>query len=1062
MTTWRMWQAWLGAGLGALLCAAPVSAQMVSGTKIPGFAATFGLADEAAGEKAPDYTAQFVTSTAPGNILWPWEQATFTVQIVNTTDRPLEAKGKLEAVPYGTRGRPGDVWVPDMFRLGMPSGVPISVSLKPKGYANITATPILPAAFGAYGLVVDLEGHGRVFITSCVRTFKPREIPVQYPQLALDVSDVSVLTRLGCFPNRIGIGYKPTTDKDFEPWFQQQAATLKQYKDAKLPITLEIGGGTFFGPMQPLGRPRPWLDDKGVMLDTKFDLAWLPSYDPDFRVFVKRFVAEFGWPKGPLNGIKLWNEPWNGLSISGWGADDERYREIFRVLSEATREACREAGTDVLIGGCDSSSNTFDKLFADGKDDWLQYLDFCSIHYQGMAPPSTVKAWVDRKGPHGRVRIWDTESWVANCDDRVSAVIATNLSTGHDRAVGIFGGNIASGWNYWETGKIFDENGKAKDINPIHTWSVAASVGAASHFIGERRFRELLFRNGLPWVMVFNGLPRADGTPDPEDGTVVVVGDIGDEFGHDCLLFRSVQGFSSIAAIGELTKELAALPGTAPVAARKKLDQALIAAQTLSGATLTLKAAGRAFALYDFYGNPVPPVRDGFLRKKVVVPLDHRGFFLRGDGQPGSFAKLLDALRSAQLAGFEPLATVAHDFTQRIEKGPNLRLTLTNVLNRPVSGLLTVAVGALTLEVPRQELAFAAHQTKDVTIKVTGGASVPGNAYPLKLRFDAGRDGWAEHAEDIRVNAITRRPITVDGDLKDWEGILPQDVRSAGVQPTLMETAWQPYRTFDTSLKQGFATGYLAADDQNFYFAAKIADATPDDGMVRYETRNDDEYFYPEKSFVVRLKNPGVAPMTREDTDTPKELVWPAGVRRYSYRKDPELPAGNFPNHDNVQLAFNLLPAEKKAWYPCPPGTMPGYIGYQDTDYEFALNPVAAKYGGGVEIWRLQKPGMPHKHFYPRSPKSPLDGPVKAGKLVVRRDGNTRLVEASLPWSEIPEAKAALDAGRTIKFSFRVNDNANVGCMELSKGRSVAKRNASFTVDWVEHWANELEFAIEK
>ena len=150
-------------------------------------------------------------------------------------------------------------------------------------------------------------------------------------------------------------------------------------------------------------------------------------------------------------------------------------------------------------------------------------------------------------------------------------------------------------------------------------------------------------------------------------------------------------------------------------------------------------------------------------------------------------------------------------------------------------------------------------------------------------------------------------------------------------------------------------------------------------------------------------------------------MTWPAGVRRYSYRKDPELPAGNFPNHDNVQLAFNVLPADQKAWYPCPPGTMPGYIGYRDTDYEYALNPVATNFGGGTEIWRLQVPGMPHKHFYPREPKSPLDGAVKDGKLVIVRDGNTRIVEASLPWSEIPEVRKALDAGRPIKFSFRVS-----------------------------------------
>ena len=39
-------------------------------------------------------------------------------------------------------------------------------------------------------------------------------------------------------------------------------------------------------------------------------------------------------------------------------------------------------------------------------------------------------------------------------------------------------------------------------------------------------FKEILFKNGLPWVFVFDGL---DGNPD--DGTVVVVGDIAPLFG---------------------------------------------------------------------------------------------------------------------------------------------------------------------------------------------------------------------------------------------------------------------------------------------------------------------------------------------------------------------------------------------------------------------------------------------------------------------------------------------------------------------------------------------------
>ena len=105
---------------------------------------------------------------------------------------------------------------------------------------------------------------------------------------------------------------------------------------------------------------------------------------------------------------------------------------------------------------------------------------------------------------------------------------------------------------------------------------------------------------------------------------------------------------------------------------------------------------------------------------------------------------------------------------------------------------------------------------------------------------------------------------------------------------------------------------------------------------------------------------------------------------------------------------------------------------------------------------------MPHKHFYPRQPKAPGEGPVKEGKLVIMRDGATRITECAIPWTELPDVKKRLDAGQTVKFSFRVNDNSNVGCMELARGRSVSKRGGSFHSDWLEHWANEIEFGFEK
>ena len=147
-----------------------------------------------------------------------------------------------------------------------------------------------------------------------------------------------------------------------------------------------------------------------------------------------------------------------------------------------------------------------------------------------------------------------------------------------------------------------------------------------------------------------------------------------------------------------------------------------------------------------------------------------------------------------------------------------------------------------------------------------------------------------------------------------------------------------------------------------------------------------------------------------------------------------------------------------------PKGTMPRYTGYKCTDYEYALNTVSPEYGGGFEIWRMLVPGMPRKHFYPRQPKSPYDGPVQNGKLVTRREGNTLYTECAIPWSEIPDVRKVLDTGGKIKFSYRVNDDGAGGaCMELARKRSVSKKNSrAFHPDWKEHWANELEFSFGK
>jgi hypothetical protein len=994
---WQVPQAFVCILALASMAVPTVCAQMITGSRMPGYAEAFGLTPD---QQAKDYSVEEIAVSAGSftgiNALLPDESISFTFRFKNLTPRPIQASGGMQLISYKTQVAAGEIWAPYVSKIADESSTPFQLDLPPSGMKDIVVQPHIPERFGGYVLVADVEGKGRCFAAAMSRSIAPDTGRVQFPTYALDATwpkfmneDVfKLFEKLGVKAMRLPADYAPASAKESDALQHNLDLYMGWAKQHDVSVMLTLDNGSM--ETQPLGRSRPWLSPDGKMLKSKADEAWLPQYDMDFQRWVERLATRYGWPNGNLNAVELWNEPWESTSISGWGADISRYREIFTSMAQGVEAARQKAGVQVLIGGTCSSSNARDKLFADGSDKFLKWLDFVSVHYQPLAADASEEpAWRNRKSPYGPVRVWDTESWIANSEDRFPTVIASMRAQDQSRTAGIYAGNVYDSHNLTVDGK---------PVSVVQVWAPAAAVAATQKFIGQRAFHQLLFMNGLPWVFTFDGLP--DATKPDEDGTLVVVGDLKALYDPNRTVSRSVH----------ITPD----------------------------AHVALHDPAHRLRAFDSNGDALPAA-DGIL----TIPLNGSGYFLRGDGHTGSFAILLSAMKSAELHGIEPVEIVAHDLTSLLQTGSSLRLTLTNVLNRPVDANVSARFTNLPVSITSQQVHLAANETRDVVFPLPPTPPSPQNIYPLDASVDTGTQGTATLHEDLHVNRIAHRTISVDGDLKDWTGVLPQILPGTGIGANLTEEAWLPYKDFTQGAGSNLATTYLAYDDHFFYFAAKIADTTPDAGMVRFANRDDDSYFYPTHV------------QATDDTD----LTWPQGVRHYSYRRHFDVPSGSG-EHDNVQIAFNVLPV--KPLLPHPPGVMPHFVTYWDTDYEFALNTIAPAFGGGTEIWRLQSPGMPRKHFFPRQPHSPIDGGPVDGKLVTRYENGTRIVEAAIPWREMPEVYARIQRGEAIKFTCHVSDNKGPA-HELATGRSVSTTNSfTFHDDWKTHWSNELEFSAER
>ena len=91
-------------------------------------------------------------------------------------------------------------------------------------------------------------------------------------------------------------------------------------------------------------------------------------------------------------------------------------------------------------------------------------------------------------------------------------------------------------------------------------------------------------------------------------------------------------------------------------------------------------------------------------------------------------------MKSAEIHGIGPVEIVAHDMTSPPQIGSSLRLTVTNVLNRPVEARVSAHFTNLSVSIASQQVHLAANEKRDVIFPLSPASPSPQNVYSLEAR----------------------------------------------------------------------------------------------------------------------------------------------------------------------------------------------------------------------------------------------------------------------------------------------------------------------------------------
>ncbi|HUU68974.1 MAG TPA: hypothetical protein VM186_05590, partial [Planctomycetota bacterium] len=442
--------------------------------------------------------------------------------------------------------------------------------------------------------------------------------------------------------------------------------------------------------------------------------------------------------------------------------------------------------------------------------------------------------------------------------------------------------------------------------------------------------------------------------------------------------------------------------------------------QIAGDGTLTVADRAQKFSVFDCYGNPV----DAGSRKKQI-PLNNDPYFIATTGE---LDELTAALQESEVEGITPVQIGVYDITRPFDKAPVLKVELTNALNIPLSGKITVEPpGDLRLKsdtlnfkdlVPGKRTVFE--------LPIERGEANAASRYPLKVTVKTPR-GQCSIDETVSLALIKRGTPTVDGDLTDWEklGAVPVFITPRGSSLPASEAMrllmWTAAQSGEINLNGKNAAKVAAMyDEKNFYVMAQVLDGREnkaDRNHARVSMRGD---WY-------KMQKP------------PADILYAFG---------PVFPGGMF------QIAFDCIPADKQRQYYPPDSPYYRRVSFFDTDYEFSIYDTTDR---GPEVWCNMAPGMRYDNAYPYTPKGEIHQDiVDDARVAVTHDDEMRIwkYECAIPLSRIPDLKP--QPGATTRFNFLIK------CVgHWTEGRSTCVLNrCTFHPSWEPHYSDDVEWGF--